>query len=80
MTSRAKKTLAFGVGIVLLVIALTIVSRSTQPPRLPADNDHRGLSSNASCRPCHGEGSPSPLKPGHPPKDDCVHCHRAEAR
>jgi hypothetical protein len=80
MTFPARRTLAFGAGILFLIAALTVVSRNTKPPRLPEDPAHKGLTANASCRPCHGQGASSPLKRGHPPKDDCLHCHRIAAQ
>ena len=70
-----KKTLRFVVAAGLLVAALTLVSRGTRPPALPADATHRNLASNEDCVPCHAEGAAAPLSRQHPPKDDCLHCH-----
>jgi len=70
-----EKTVRFLVAAVLLVAALALVSRRTQPPVLPVDAAHRDLGSNQDCTPCHAEGAANPLSREHPPKDDCLHCH-----
>jgi len=77
MGAPTRKTLAFAAGMVIIAGLLTIASRSTKPPPLPQDADHRGLSSNEICAPCHGQGERWPLSPRHPPKDDCLLCHGA---
>jgi hypothetical protein len=77
MDARHKKTLLLLVAASLLVAALTLVSRSTQPPTQPADEAHRNLRVNRDCAPCHAAGAEAPLNDRHPPKDDCLHCHRA---
>jgi len=70
-----KRTAGFLVAAVILVTALTMVSRRTRPPVLPPDATHGDLSGNEDCAPCHAEGAAIPLSRGHPPKDDCLHCH-----
>jgi len=75
MAALQKKTLLPLVAAGLLVAALTLVSRSSRPPPLPADATHRNLASNEDCAPCHAAGAEAPLSPQHPPKDDCLHCH-----
>jgi hypothetical protein len=76
MAALQKKTLLLLVAAGLLVAALTLVSRSTRHPPLPADAIHGNLASNEDCAPCHAEGAEAPLSRQHPPKDDCLHCHR----
>jgi hypothetical protein len=73
--TKARKTLAFAGGMALIAGLLTIVSRYTEPPTMPRGTDHRGLSSNETCAPCHGLGAPWPVSPRHPPKEDCLKCH-----
>lgn len=78
MGTPTRKTIAFAVGMALIAGLLTIVSRSTKPPPLPQDAEHRGLSSNETCTPCHENGARWPLAPRHPPKEDCLHCHLSQ--
>ena len=71
---RKKSVRLLAVGVVL-VAALTLVSRSTQPPVQPFDAAHRDLAGNPDCAPCHAADAAVPLGRRHPPKDDCLHCH-----
>jgi hypothetical protein len=34
------------------------------------------MTTNDSCAACHGPGKRSPLKSSHPPKEDCLLCHK----
>jgi hypothetical protein len=76
MHPARKKTVLLLVAAGRLVAALTLVSRRTRPFALPADPAHRDLSGNPGCAPCHAEGAAHPVGPRHPPKDDCLLCHR----
>jgi hypothetical protein len=78
MGAPNRKTIAFAVGMALIAGLLAIVSRSTKPPQLPQDQEHRGLSSNETCTVCHEPGARWPLSSRHPPKDDCLQCHGAQ--
>jgi mono/diheme cytochrome c family protein len=44
---------------------------------LPRDETHLQVLSNSLCQTCHGPGKQSPLKPSHPPKEQCLLCHKA---
>jgi cytochrome c553 len=68
------------IGIIVLALALLaflffLSSRKTAPV-LPVDEAHQQSLSNSLCLTCHGPGKQSPLKPSHPPKEQCLLCHR----
>ncbi len=59
-----------------VVLFLIFLSRSgTKPPAVPSDASHARLSTNEACAACHAPGQRSPLKAGHPPKEQCLICH-----
>ena len=62
----------------LLSFLFYLSSRNAVPP-IPADALHNGAVTNDSCNPCHGPGMQAPLKPGHPPKEQCLTCHKRKA-
>jgi hypothetical protein len=70
----------------IIVLALTILaflfflSSRKKAPMLPDDEAHKQVQSNSLCQTCHGPGKQSPLKPSHPPKEQCLLCHRTGAR
>ena len=72
------------IGIIVFALALVaflfFLSSSKKAPMLPADEVHKQLQSNSLCLTCHGPGKQSPLKPSHPPKEQCLLCHRTGAR
>jgi hypothetical protein len=39
---------------------------------------HRNMTANAACAACHAPGMRAPLKSSHPPKEDCLQCHKAK--
>jgi hypothetical protein len=76
-----KKNWSLIAGALAVLLLLYFLSSSgKKPPIIPADAVHTGLATNESCAPCHAPGKQSPLKETHPPKEQCVVCHKAEAR
>ena len=66
------------IAIALAILAfLFFLSSRKQAPTLPRDNAHAQVLSNSLCLTCHGPGKQSPLKPSHPPKEQCLVCHKA---
>lgn len=63
---------------VVVLFLVYLSSTGKKPPLLPADAQHAGLATNEACAPCHGPGRASPLKEGHPPKEQCVICHEVK--
>ncbi|MEJ2182323.1 MAG: hypothetical protein P8Y66_02230 [Nitrospirota bacterium] len=70
-----KNTLIF-VAFVLLVLGGLYLISGDRSPRIPDDALHAGLSENAACAVCHGPGMEEALSAEHPPKDDCLYCHK----
>jgi len=61
----------------LLVAGLWLLSAKTFAP-LPGDAIHAGLNEDMSCLPCHSPDGESPLGEKHPPKEQCLTCHKGE--
>jgi hypothetical protein len=72
-----KNTLIF-VAFVLVVLGfLFVISGKRVAPRpIPADSRHAGINDAAVCMDCHGPGKEAPLKAKHPPKQECLKCHK----
>jgi len=72
-------------NISLIIVALAILallfflSSRNKAPMLPDDEAHKQALSNALCLSCHGPGKQAPLKPSHPPKEQCLLCHKTAA-
>jgi len=60
----------------ILVLLFYLSSTGKKPPAIPADNRHAGTRSNESCMPCHAPGKQAPLRDAHPPKEQCMVCHK----
>ena len=62
----------------LLVLALLYLLSVTgrKPPDLPPDRAHVSARTVDECKACHDAGKQSPLRKEHPPKDQCLECHR----
>ena len=72
------------IGIIVFALAilafLFFLSSRKKAPMLPNDEAHKQAQSNSLCPTCHGPGKQSPLRPSHPPKEQCLLCHRTGAR
>lgn len=64
------------VAAVVLLAGLFLISLGKKPPLIPADDTHRGLTTEEACTACHAPGKAAPLKPSHPPKEQCLICHK----
>jgi len=68
------------IGIIVFVLAilafLFLLSNQKKAPLLPGDEAHKQVLSISLCQACHGPGKQSPLKPSHPPKEQCLLCHK----
>jgi hypothetical protein len=71
-----KNTLFIAVAAVVLLF-LFYLSTVKKVPRIPADELHRPATTNEACAECHAPGKRSPLKATHPPKEQCIICHKA---
>lgn len=72
-----KNTLSF-VVFVLLVLGLLYAISGTRSPRIPEDSYHTVIDNDALCMECHSAGGSAPRKETHPPKDQCLECHKVK--
>jgi hypothetical protein len=70
-----KNTLIFIIFMLIVLGVLSLLS-GTRAPRIPEDALHAGITDNAVCQKCHAPGTPTSLKQNHPPKTECVICHK----
>jgi len=70
-----KNTIMFAVFIIAVVGFLYAIS-GKKYPQMPADANHLGVIEIAICQECHGPGKQYPQKPAHPPKSECLKCHK----
>jgi hypothetical protein len=76
-----KKTWPLILAAVVIIAVLVIVSSSgKKAPPIPADNIHSTITTQEGCVTCHAPGKPAPLKADHPPKEQCLICHKIEKR
>ena len=45
-------------------------------PFIPRDIFHTIVINNAACRTCHTPGKQAQMKASHPPKEECMLCHK----
>jgi hypothetical protein len=73
--SPLMSTIIFIIFAVAVIALLNSVS-GDRSPRIPEDEIHKGLNDNQSCMQCHGPGQYAERSPSHPPKDQCILCHK----
>ena len=74
-----KNTLIF-VLFVLVVIGLLFSISGKKYPQMPADADHFGISDTTMCWGFHDMGKVYPRKATHPPKFECLKCHKQKRK
>ncbi len=66
----------FLIGLVLLAALIGIlVWRNRQPPMLPENENHAGITSGERCLVCHGPEDELTRGRNHPLGFDCARCH-----
>ncbi|MBI5100273.1 MAG: cytochrome C [Nitrospirae bacterium] len=70
-----KNNIIFAV-FVLVVLGFFFSISGKKYPQIPANDAHKELTGSAACLSCHGPEGERPRKPSHPPKDDCLKCHK----
>ncbi len=70
-----KNSLIFALFVIAVLAFLYSIS-GKKYPQMPADASHLGLTETTTCLDCHGPGKQHPQKPGHPPKTECLKCHK----
>jgi len=75
--SPVVNTLIFIVFVVIVVGLLYSIS-GNRSPRVPDDQTHAVITDDKACLECHGPGKEYERKPNHPPKDQCLLCHKVK--
>jgi len=70
-----KNTLFFIIFVLAIVSILYFIS-GKKYPQMPSDPIHSGATVDSMCNGCHGPKGKFPKKPQHPPKDECLKCHK----
>jgi len=70
-----KSTVIF-IVFVFAVLGFLYAISGKKYSQLPADSSHINVTDTAPCMECHGIGKQNALKSTHPPKFDCLKCHK----
>ncbi len=70
-----KSTVIF-IVFVLTVLGFLYAISGRKYSQMPADANHTGVADTALCMECHGVGKQYAQKPTHPPKFECLKCHK----
>jgi hypothetical protein len=73
-----KKNILFIAVAAAVLIFLFYLSTSKKVPLIPDDDLHRIVATNEACSACHAPGMRAPLKATHPPKEQCLICHKVK--
>jgi hypothetical protein len=76
MKKVMKKNLVFFAIVVAVFLVLLFLSSIKKTPLIPSDAPHQKAATADACRSCHVPGGEAPLKSGHPPKEQCLICHK----
>jgi len=71
-----QKNLVFLGGALLVVCALALLSGARKTRYVPVDENHPRPLAVELCRDCHAPGKTAPQSAKHPPKEQCMLCHR----
>jgi len=72
-----KKTWPLLIAAAVIIAVLAILSSSgKKAPSIPPDNIHSTITTQEGCAACHAPGKQWPLKASHPPKEQCLICHK----
>ncbi len=65
----------------VIVGALYFISTTgKKAPAIPGDDVHHAITKQEDCVQCHAPGKQAPLKATHPPKEQCLVCHKTGKR
>ena len=62
----------------LIAILFFISTSGKKPPVIPRDAIHTAITTQEGCSACHAPGKQSPLHGVHPPKEQCLVCHKRD--
>lgn len=74
------KNTAIFVLFVIAVLGVLFAVSGKRSPRIPGDSIHAVISGEAACLECHGPGKYAQRKETHPPKDQCLVCHKTKRK
>ena len=60
------------------VIMAVLVHEGRHAPFIPQDIFHSMVINTTACTTCHTPGKQAPLKASHPPKEECMFCHKSK--
>ena len=63
---------------VIIAVLVFLSSGGKKAPFIPPDNIHRAITAQEDCAACHAPGKPAALKLNHPPKEQCLICHKVK--
>jgi len=63
---------------VIIVVLIFLSSTGKKAPFIPSDNIHSAMPTQEVCVACHAPGKQAPLKANHPPKEQCLICHKVK--
>ena len=78
--TKLQKNLVFYGGALLMVGTLAFLSGKREKRYVPEDGNHPRPLVVAQCRDCHAPGKVAPQTAKHPPKEQCMLCHRDGAK
>ena len=61
-----------------MMVVFALADRNA--PFIPRDVFHAIVITSAACTTCHTPGKQAPLKASHPPKEECMSCHKARPK
>jgi hypothetical protein len=61
---------------VIIVVLAFLSSTGKKAPFIPLDNIHSAKVTQEGCVTCHAPGKQAPLNANHPPKEQCLICHK----
>jgi cytochrome c553 len=75
--SPVKNTLLF-IAFIAVVVGFLFSISGDRSNRIPDNEYHINLTDVEYCLSCHGPDGSNPRGPEHPPKDDCILCHKTK--
>ncbi len=75
---KSLSLVAVAAGVLLFLFLLS--ESGKKPPLIPADSLHARALTDGACLMCHAPGMRAPLKETHPPKEQCLVCHKPRGR
>ena len=65
-------------AVVIIAVLVVLSSTGKKAPAIPPDIIHSAITTQEACAGCHALGKQAPLKASHPPKEQCLICHKVK--